>query len=182
LTRPYYGFRKPQFLLDLSRVYADMTLEARTNSQKERLAKVNMQNLTEHISTAKSPSEHFSLAGRMQSFRHAIHGIILMLKSQHNAWLHATASLLVLGIAAFFRISPIEWCWMVVAIMTVWTAEALNTALEFLADVATAEFHPLVKKAKDVAAGAVLISATGSVVIALLILGPHILKCLSFAK
>jgi len=143
---------------------------------------VNMQNLTEHISTTKSPSESFSLTGRIQSFRHAIHGIILMLKSQHNAWLHATASLLVLGAAAFFHLSPIEWCWMVVAIMAVWTAEALNTALEFLADVASLEFHPVVKKAKDVAAGAVLISATGSVVIALLILGPHILKYLTFAR
>lgn len=71
---------------------------------------------------------------------------------------------------------------MVVAIMAVWTAEALNTALEFLADVASPEFHPVVKKAKDVAAGAVLISATGSVAIALLILGPHILKYLTFAR
>lgn len=71
---------------------------------------------------------------------------------------------------------------MVVAIMAVWTAEALNTALEFLADVASLEFHPVVKKAKDVAAGAVLISATGSVAIALLILGPHILRYLTFAK
>ena len=71
---------------------------------------------------------------------------------------------------------------MVVAIMAVWTAEALNTALEFLADVASSEFHPVVKKAKDVAAGAVLISATGSVAIALLVLGPHILKYLTFAR
>ncbi len=71
---------------------------------------------------------------------------------------------------------------MVIAIMIVWTAEALNTALEFLADVASAEFHPLVEKAKDVAAGAVLISATGSVVIALLILGPHFLKLLNLIK
>jgi diacylglycerol kinase (ATP) len=62
--------------------------------------------------------------------------------------------------------------------MAVWTAEALNTALEFLADVATSQFHPMVAKAKDVAAGAVLISAVGSVVIAVLILGPRILKFL----
>jgi diacylglycerol kinase (ATP) len=57
--------------------------------------------------------------------------------------------------------------------MAVWTAEALNTALEFLADVASPQFHPLVEKAKDVAAGAVLISAVGSTTIALLIFGPH---------
>ena len=58
--------------------------------------------------------------------------------------------------------------------MSVWTAEALNTAFEFLADVASPEFHPLVKHAKDVAAGAVLIAAFGAAVIAVLVLGPHL--------
>jgi len=120
-----------------------------------------------------SENERFSLTGRIRSFRHAVHGIVLMLKSQHNAWVHATASIIVLLIGAFFSLSPHEWCWLVIAIMAVWTAEALNTALEFLANVASAEFHPLVAKAKDVAAGAVLISAIGSVAIALLILGPY---------
>ncbi|MBC8471364.1 MAG: diacylglycerol kinase family protein [Planctomycetes bacterium] len=107
---------------------------------------------------------------------------MLMVKSQHNAWLHASASILVMLVAAFFRLSPGEWCWMVIAIMAVWTAEALNTAFEFLADVASPEFHPLVEKAKDVAAGAVLISAGGSVVIALLILGPYVLRFLSLVE
>ena len=60
--------------------------------------------------------------------------------------------------------------------MAVWTAEALNTAFEFLADAASPNFHPLVKKAKDVAAGAVLISAIGAVVIGVLVLGPHVMK------
>lgn len=123
-------------------------------------------------------NERFSLAGRIQSFRHAVRGIILMLKSQHNAWVHATASIIVLLVGAFFHLSPHEWCWLVIAIMAVWTAEALNTALEFLANVASTEFHPLVAKAKDVAAGAVLISAAGSVAIALLILGPYVLSFL----
>ena len=96
-----------------------------------------------------------------------------MLKSQHNAWLHAVASVLVLFLGCFFGLSDPEWCRLVLAIMAVWTAEALNTALEFLADVASPEFHPLVEKAKDVAAGAVLISAFGSATIGLLVLGPH---------
>jgi len=101
-----------------------------------------------------------------------------MLKSQHNAWIHATASVLVLIAGAILHLTPGEWCWLVIAIMSVWTAEALNTALEFLADVASHEFHPVVGRAKDVAAGAVLISAIGSVVIALLILGPRIIEFL----
>ena len=59
--------------------------------------------------------------------------------------------------------------------MSLWTAEALNTAFEFLADVASPDFHPLVKHAKDVAAGAVLISAVGSVIIGMLVFGPYVL-------
>lgn len=130
----------------------------------------------EHKTTDKPhhTSEQFSVRGRMRSFRYAIRGVILMLKSQHNAWLHAIASILVVFVGLIFGISPGEWCWLVLAIMAVWTAEALNTALEFLADVASPQFHPLVEKAKDVAAGAVLISAVGSTTIALLILGPHV--------
>jgi len=139
---------------------------------------VDKQGLTEHIYHRPS-SERFSITGRIKSFRYAIQGIMLMVKSQHNAWLHATASIVVMLVAAFFRLSAGEWCWMVIAIMTVWTAEALNTAFEFLADVASPEFHPLVAKAKDVAAGAVLISAGGSVLIALLILGPYVLRFLN---
>ncbi len=142
---------------------------------------MDKQSLTEHIYHRPS-SERFSITGRIKSFRYAIQGITLMVKSQHNAWLHATASVLVMLVAAFFRLSPGEWCWMVIAIMAVWTAEALNTALEFLADVTSPEFHPLVEKAKDVAAGAVLISAGGSVIIALLILGPYVLRFLSLVE
>lgn len=120
----------------------------------------------------------FSITDRIRSLRHAIDGIALMLKSQHNAWLHAVASVTILIFGIICQLSARGFCWLVISIMAVWTAEALNTALEFLADVASPEFHPLAKKAKDVAAGAVLISAGGSVVIALLVFGPHIIKCL----
>jgi len=141
---------------------------------------VNKHNYAEDPSIQKSTSGPFSLTGRARSLSAAITGIILMLKSQHNAWLHATASIVILTVGAFFHLGAKDWCWLVIAIMAVWTAEALNTALEFLADVASPEYHPIVEKAKDVAAGAVLISATGSVVIGLLILGPYVLKFLSF--
>ena len=136
----------------------------------------------EDISASDLHPGPFSIADRIRSFRHAIDGIILMLRSQHNAWLHAVASLTVLAFGIFCHLSARGFCWLVIAIMSVWTAEALNTALEFLVDVASPEFHPLAKKAKDVAAGAVLISAVGSVIIALLIFGPHIFKCICLCK
>jgi diacylglycerol kinase (ATP) len=116
----------------------------------------------------------FTLTGRLHSVRNAVYGVALMLRSQHNAWLHAFASFCVLIVGAFFHLSDSEWCWIILAIMAVWTAEALNTALEFLADAAKPDYHPLVKCAKDVAAGGVLISAVGSIAIGLLVLGPHL--------
>ena len=99
-----------------------------------------------------------------------------MLRSQQNAWVHAFATITVLIAGFVLKITPGEWCWLVLAIISVWVAEALNTAFEFLADVASPEFHPLVKKAKDVAAGAVLISAIGAIIIGIIIIGPHVLR------
>ena len=99
-----------------------------------------------------------------------------MLKSQHNAWIHALATIIVFALGLSFGLTTFEWCWIVLSIMAVWTAEALNTAFEFLADAASPSYHPLIGKAKDVAAGAVLISAIGSAVIGLLIIGPYILE------
>lgn len=116
----------------------------------------------------------YTFSSRANSVKHATDGIIILLKTQCNAWIHAFATIVVVILGLYFGFSKSEWCWIVIAIIAVWTAEALNTALEFLADAAIPDHHPLVGKAKDVAAGAVLISAIGSVIIGLLILGPHI--------
>jgi diacylglycerol kinase (ATP) len=121
-------------------------------------------------------SAAFSIRGRIRSFIYAFTGIGTMLRSQQNAWIHAVATVGVIAAGFIFRVSAGEWCWLVLALMAVWSAEALNTAFEFLADAASPDFHPLVKKAKDVAAGAVLLSAIGSALIGLLVLGPHLLE------
>ena len=99
-----------------------------------------------------------------------------MLRSQPNAWIHAGATVLVVAAGIFFSLGRAEWCWIVLTIISVWTAEALNTAFEFLTDVASPQFHPLAERAKDVAAGAVLITAIGSVVIGLIVFGPHLVS------
>ena len=116
-----------------------------------------------------------TFSGRIRSFRCALLGIQVMISSQHNAWIHAAATVVVVVAGLLFRLTQGEWCWIVLAIISVWTAEALNTAFEFLTDVASPEFHPVAAKAKDVAAGAVLIAAIGSAVIGLLVLGPYVL-------
>ena len=115
---------------------------------------------------------------RVKSFRLAAKGILTMLRYEHNAWLHMLATVLVCTAGIYFGLDNHDWCWIVLAIGSVWMAEALNTALELLADVASPDFHPLVEKAKDVAAGAVLIASIGSVVIAMLVFWPYILDIL----
>lgn len=116
-----------------------------------------------------------SLSGRFQSFGYAMRGIVVMLQTQHNAWLHAIASALVLFAGFALEVSNTEWQIIVLAFVAVWAAEAMNTALEFLCDVASTEHHPLVEKAKDVAAGGVLLSALGAAVIGLFIFVPKLL-------
>jgi diacylglycerol kinase (ATP) len=114
-----------------------------------------------------------TFTGRIRSVKCALAGVRIMIWSQHNAWIHAMATVVVTLAGLALRLTKPDWCWIVLAIVSVWTAEALNTAFEFLTDVASPAFHPLAAKAKDVAAGAVLIAATGSVVIGILILGPY---------
>src|SRR4051812_33311100 len=123
----------------------------------------------------------FKVSDRLRSFTYAGQGIWLTLASQHNAWIHAAATLAVSLAGYLFAISRVEWCLVVLACAAVWTAEALNTAVEFLADAATQEHHPLIGHAKDVAAGAVLITAVAAVIIALLVFGPYVLLWLRVA-
>jgi diacylglycerol kinase (ATP) len=101
-----------------------------------------------------------------------------MLRTQHNAWLHAIATGLVLTAGLLTGLTTADWCWIVLAVVAVWTAEALNTAFEFLTDVASPTFHPLAEKAKDVAAGAVLIASAGALVIGALVFMPRLIVIL----
>jgi diacylglycerol kinase (ATP) len=115
-----------------------------------------------------------TFTGRLRSVKYAIHGIRIMLGSQQNAWIHAAATVTVIAAGMVVGLSLAEWCWIVLAIASVWTAEALNTAFEFLTDVASPTFHPVAGQAKDVAAGAVLITATAAVVIGMLVFAPKL--------
>jgi diacylglycerol kinase (ATP) len=110
----------------------------------------------------------------LRSFVYAARGIRTLLGSQHNAWLHVAATLLVLAAGLGLGVARSEWLALVLAVTLVWSAEALNTAVEFLSDAASPEFHPLIAKAKDVAAGAVLICALGALFVAALVFVPHL--------
>ena len=121
-----------------------------------------------------SDISQLTFTGRIRSLKCAFNGIKVMIASQQNAWIHAAATIIVVIFGIHFGLTKSEWCWIILAAIIVWTAEALNTAFEFLTDVASPKFHPLAAKAKDVAAGAVLITAVGSIVIGLLIFAPYL--------
>ncbi len=106
-----------------------------------------------------------SVLGRVRSFGYAGAGLIYLVKTQRNAWVHlaATSGVVVAGIMR--RVGVSQWCWLIAAIGAVWMAEALNTAVELLADAAVPQQNALVGRAKDVAAGAVLVAALSAAAI-----------------
>jgi diacylglycerol kinase (ATP) len=118
----------------------------------------------------------FSLAARAKSFHYAFAGLWLMLRTQHNAWLHLAATLAVIAAGLWLNIAAADWRWIAVAVLLVWVAEALNTAFEHLCDVVSPDFHHAVQKSKDIAAGAVLLCALGAFAIGALTFWPYLAK------
>jgi diacylglycerol kinase (ATP) len=115
-------------------------------------------------------------ASRARSFRYAFAGLLYVLRTQRNAWIHLLASALVVLLAAWLRLGLVEWAILILTIGSVWTAEFVNTALEAVVDLASPNIHPLAKVGKDVGAAAVLISAMSSAVIGFMLLGPPLLQ------
>jgi diacylglycerol kinase len=113
-----------------------------------------------------------------QRFGWAWRGVCVLFRTQANSRIHACAAVAVVIAGFVFHISAGEWCAVVGAIGLVFSAEAVNTAIEAVVDLASPEVHPLAERAKDVAAGAVLIAAIAAVMIGLLVFGPHVLALL----
>jgi diacylglycerol kinase (ATP) len=122
----------------------------------------------------KAHSENFWFINRFKSFRYAFIGFWTLLKTQQSAWCHAVLTAVVVVVGLCYGLSQSEWCWLILAMAAVWSAEALNTSIEFLADVVSPEFHPLIKRSKDLAAAAVLATLIAALAIGILTLGPYI--------
>ena len=108
------------------------------------------------------------------SFGYAFQGIVALLRSQANARIHFAATVAVVVAGFYFGITRLEWCALVAAIGIVWTAEGLNTAIECIVDLVSPGQHPLAGRAKDIAAGAVLIAALIAAIIGALVFIPHL--------
>lgn len=114
------------------------------------------------------------LSKRLKSFGYAIKGIGILVSTQAHARLHLLATLLVIGGGLFVRLRRWEWVAILLCLGMVWLAEALNTALEFLADEISLEHRERIGKAKDVAAGGVLITAIAAIMVAAMIFWNHL--------
>ncbi len=126
----------------------------------------------------KKEIQKFSLLKRAQSFKHAIRGIVLFIKTTHNAWVHICVMICVVLLGIYFGISHLEWIALIIVGGVVFIAEAINTAIEIDIDLTSPTYHPYARDTKDVAAGAVLIAALVAVIVGLLVFIPYVLAML----
>lgn len=111
---------------------------------------------------------------RLKSISYALAGISALVRTQANARIHAAATIVVVAAGFWAHLAAWEWCSIIFAIAIVWTAEALNTAFEFVCDAVSREFNPSIRLAKDIAAGGVLLSAMSAACVGLIVFLPHI--------
>lgn len=109
------------------------------------------------------------LSREAESFACAFRGIAALLKSEVHARFHLVATVAAIALGRWFEITAGEWIALILAIGLVWTAEALNTAIEYVADLAHPNEHPEVKKLKDLAAAAVLFASIAALLVGLIV-------------
>jgi diacylglycerol kinase len=105
-------------------------------------------------------------------FVYASKGLAESVRTQFNIRFHFVSTLVAISLAFYFELSTGEWCFILLSIGLMWTAELLNTAIEYLTDFVSPEFNDLAGKVKDIAAAAVLMAALVSATVGLLIFIP----------
>ena len=116
----------------------------------------------------------FSLSDRMKSVGYALQGLRFALATQANFRIQVVAAIACIALGLALRLSADDWLWAILAIAMVLTAELVNTAFEHLCDVVQPELHASVKAAKDVAAGAVLVTSIAAAVIGVMVFWPYL--------
>jgi diacylglycerol kinase len=116
------------------------------------------------------------MKSRIEAFIHALQGGRKLLETQPHARFHGVTAVVVFVTAGLCRVTTIEWALLILCVMTVWVAEAINTAIEFLADEVSLEWRERIKHAKDIAAFAVVCAAIGSVTVGAIVFGPYFFR------
>lgn len=122
-----------------------------------------------------APAGRSFWASRVSSFRCAFAGIGHLVRTQRNCRLHLAATVIVLSFGGWLGVDRVEWCLLALAIGLVWTAEALNTAVEYFVDEYSPALHPAAGHAKDVGAAAVLLASFAAAAVGLLVFVPKLL-------
>ena len=121
-------------------------------------------------------TNRFSIKRRLKSFRYAFSGLRVLVREEHNARIHLFATVCVIVMGVLFRISCIEWVAVSLAIGLVFGMEAVNSAVENICDFVCPERDARIKKIKDLAAAAVLLSAIAALAVGLFIFIPKIMS------
>lgn len=122
---------------------------------------------------AKSQTQ-FSFAARVKSIVCAWRGIVHVARHEHNAWIHIAGAIVLIVLGLTLQLTADDWRWILLAILLVWAAETFNTAIEVACDAVSQEYRQNIQVAKDVAAGAVLLTAVLAVVIGVLTVTPYL--------
>lgn len=122
----------------------------------------------------KKPHWFFNLFVFRKSLGYALQGVFWGLKYNQNLRFHFFAAIVVIILSIIFKINPFEMGVLGVMILVVIVSEMMNTVIEEMVDLITTEHRQQAKIAKDVAAGMVLVSALGSIIVGILVFGPHI--------
>ncbi len=117
-------------------------------------------------------SRKFSIPARLRSFRYAFRGLWWLVREEHNSWIHLAFVAVLIPAGFILHLSPVEWTLIILSIGLVLGMELVNSAIERLADKISPERDPVIGKIKDIAAGAVLITAIASAIVGLIILVP----------
>lgn len=114
---------------------------------------------------------------RKESFGHAFRGVKTLFNETPNATIHLVMAILAVTLGFIFHISSGEWLAVIIVIGLVLSLEAMNTAIETLADFACdKKIHPLIKIVKDVSAAGVLLAAIAALVVGIIIFLPKIIE------
>ena len=114
----------------------------------------------------------------LKSFKYSIDGLVYAYKYEQSMMIHVFATICVLAVNIFFRVSDFEWLITIVCIGMVLAAELINTAIEAVVDLITLEQHPLAKIAKDCTSAATFVLAMMALAIGLVIYVPHFIEFL----
>ena len=125
-------------------------------------------------SDTMSGKKPFSTKDRLRSFVYAWDGIKALYQTEHNLYIHTALTVIAFMLAWVLSIPAVEWIALVIVMGMVWVAEIFNTVIEKIMDFITTEKHPLVKKIKDMAAAAVLITAITALIVGALIFIPKL--------